>query len=747
MKNKHKRVDSKIYIISFIIITLIFFIVGYTAISEIKSFYYSHMKEDALNLANSYSQNVAKAVESTEVVNELLEEKILVASRTTAQYDGPPSSKLLDQLASSLEVDEINIYNSEGEIIYSNMSEFIGWKAYKGQPVYDFMNSNNISYVEEIRPSAVTGIHYKYGYFRNADGSFVQIGVLADKIHDFLGGFEMQQLLDEMQKVGVAAQISFIDNDFIVIGSTDKQLIGQTITNQEVKAAIVTSEEYIFINVKEKESVYEIFVRVYREGNKIGTLAIVETLEKTDTFIKQITIIGLLVLVILYSLLFYIMISTYKKNSKYIQLAYYDMLTGLPNKQYLMEILSEEIEKKDENKKALLLIYCSNFSVVNLTYGYEYGDELLKELSRIIRRLVDSNNRLFRFSLDTFALYTKNYEKSSDLVSIANKINELCCNSINDTEHYLGGQIGIVAINSKYGNVDRLLQDATISLSHIKNNDSSNYIFFNEVMESRLQREILIEKELRAAIAESDSKRLYLVYQPQVDLKTNRVTCFEALARMRTESLGLISPLEFVEVAEKKQLIVPLGNMILKTACQFIRTLKNEGFGDFKVAVNISGIQLLRNDFIETVLDIIKETGIKESSLELEITESVLLDNYEIINEKLKILRDHKIGIALDDFGTGYSSFSRLSELNIDTVKIDRYFISKITMNNQNELIIGDIISMSHKLGLAVVAEGVELQVQKNYLTENDCDIMQGYLFSKPILEVKSIELLKTNIR
>lgn len=534
MKNKHKRVDSTIYIISFIIITLIFFIVGYTAISEIKSFYYDHMKEDALNLANSYSQNVAKAVESTEVVNELLEEKILVASRTTAQYDGPPSSKLLEQLASSLEVDEINIYNSEGEIIYSNMSEFIGWKAYKGQPVYDFMNSNNISYVEEIRPSAVTGIHYKYGYFRNVDESFVQIGVLADKIHDFLGGFEMQQLLDEMQKVGVAARISFIDNDFIVIGSTDKQLIGQIITNQDAKAAIVASEEYIFINDKEKESVYEIYVRVYREGNKIGTLAIVETLEETDKFINQITIIGLLVLVILYALLFYIMISTYKKNSKYIQLAYYDTLTGLPNKQYLMEILTDEIEKKDESKKALLLIYCSNFSAVNLTYGYEYGDELLKELSRKIRRLVDSNNRLFRFSLDTFALYTKNYEKSSELVSITNKINEICSNSIKNTEQYLGGKIGIVVINSKYGNVDRLLQDATISLSQIKNNDSLNYVFFNEVMESQLQREILIEKELRTAIAQNDSKRLYLVYQPQVDLKTNRVTCFEALARMRT---------------------------------------------------------------------------------------------------------------------------------------------------------------------------------------------------------------------
>lgn len=154
-------------------------------------------------------------------------------------------------------------------------------------------------------------------------------------------------------------------------------------------------------------------------------------------------------------------------------------------------------------------------------------------------------------------------------------------------------------------------------------------------------------------------------------------------------------------------------------------------------------MQLLRDDFTYTIMDVIETAGIKESSLELEITESVLINNYDIINEKLTILRNNNIRISLDDFGTGYSSFSRLSELNVDTLKIDRYFINKIFNQEDREIIIGDIISMAHKLGLAVVAEGVEFQAQKEYLIDNHCDIMQGYLFSKPLSEENAIKLLK----
>lgn len=724
-----------------------FYIISYITIKSIKAYYFNHMKEDSVNFAKSYSQSLSTATQAYDVVNELLQEKLLVASRATALYDGRYSNELLKELASKLEVDEIYSYNPEGEILLSNTGKFIGWKAYVGHPVYNFITSNSISLVEDIRQDTETKIYYKYGYFKTSDGTFFQIGVLADKIHNFLGNFEMQKSLEEMKDVGAVSQISYIDNDFKIKNSTDNELIGQVVANEEAKIAIKENREYGFINKVHGEKQYEVFVPVYFGDSKIGTLVIEQSIEETQAIIRQTTIIGIATIIIIYVTLLYTMIFIYKKNRRLIQLAYYDTLTALPNKQYLKVLLTEEIEKKDENAKALLLINCCNFKIINLTHGYEYGDELLKEMSRKIQGLVDDNKILFRFSADRFVLYVKDYNGTKDLISLTNTISEVFNTpfKVKDAEQNLGVQIGIVEINSKYHNVDRLLKGATISLSYIKNNDTVNYAFFNEEMESKLQREELIEKELRTAILKNDTKKLYLEFQPQVDLKTNKVTCFEALARMRTESLGFVSPLEFIGVAERKQLIVPLGNMILKTACEFIRTLKNEGYKDIKVAVNISGIQLLRDDFTDTVMDIIKATGIEKSNLELEITESILLGNYEIINEKLKTLRENKIAIALDDFGTGYSSFSRITELNIDTLKIDRYFISKIPTKERKELITGDIISMSHKLGLQVVTEGVEVEEQKRYLIENGCDIMQGYLFSKSLIEKDAIELLRTN--
>lgn len=744
-KNKFKKVSVKIFIIPFFIITLIFFIIGYGIISGIKSYYYNHVKEDSINFANSYSHSLSKSAEAYEVLNELLKEKILVAGRTIVSDNMKISNELLEELAGKLEVDRIYSYNSKGEIIHSNNGESIGWKAYEGHPVYNFMKNGGNSLIEEIRQDTETGIYYKYGYFRVSDGRFVQIGVKTDKIYDFLGSYKMQKLLNEMKDSEVVSKIDFIDNKLNIIGSTDSNIIGQKITNSEAKAAILEDRKYSFINDNNEKNEFETFVPVYFERAKIGTLAINKSLEDTDHVVRQVSQVGVILLAIIYASLLHTMISIYKKNKKLVQSAYYDALTDLPNKQYLKEFLNEEINKNKSGNKAILLINCSNFRIFNLTFGIEYGDELLKEMSKNIQNLVDSNNKFFRFSAGRFVLYIENYYDKEDLISIANKVSEIFDNpfKVKDDQQHLSVQIGIVEINNN-DNFDKILKHALISLNHIKDNDSVKYAFFNEVMENKLQREDLIEKELRSIIVENNEKKLYLEFQPQVDLKTNKIVGFEALARMKAESLGFISPMEFIDVAEKKQLIIPLGNLILKTACNFINTIQNQGYNDVKVAVNISGIQLLYKDFTNTVVDIIKETNIEKSNLELEITESVLLDNYDIINEKLRDLRENKIEVALDDFGTGYSSFSRLGELNIDTVKIDKYFIDKILSKDYKEQITGDIISMSHKLGLNVVAEGVEVKEQKDFLINNHCDIMQGYLFSKPLLEEDAIKLLKT---
>lgn len=211
---------------------------------------------------------------------------------------------------------------------------------------------------------------------------------------------------------------------------------------------------------------------------------------------------------------------------------------------------------------------------------------------------------------------------------------------------------------------------------------------------------------------------------------------------MYTKELGQVSPFEFIAIAEEKLLIYDLGNRILLLTIDFMNHLRKQGYEDVGIAVNISGIQLLREEFLESVRHYIKRIDNNNLSLEFEITESVLIDEFDIINEKLEEIKKMGISISLDDFGTGFSSFSRLRELNIDAVKIDKYFIDKISHNNEDNIITADIISMSHKIGLTVVAEGVEEMRQKEYLKEHGCDIIQGYLLSKPLPQNKAIEFL-----
>jgi diguanylate cyclase (GGDEF)-like protein len=739
------KYKSKTFVIPFIIITVFFSIISYFSIYGIENYYYSNMKEDSLKFAKSYSYSLSKSSKAHEVVNELLEDKVMVASRTVSLADEEYSNDMLGKMAEKLEVDEIDYYDSKGELLYSNIPGLVGWKAYEGHPVHDFMMGKQISSIDDIRQDVITGNYYKYGYFKVSADGFVQIGVKAEKMYDFLGSFEMLPLLNEMQDASVADEIFFIDNDFNIVGSTELGMIGQVISDKKIKEAIVESSEYGFVNDNEGIKKYEVFVPVYHEKGKMGTLVIEAPINETVAAIKKVTIIGIGALGIIYVLLFYMMIITYKNNKKLIRLAYYDPLTGLPNKKFLKTMLNKEIEKKDGIKKAIILINCKQFSLINLTYGYEYGDQLLVGLSRRIQEEVGYNNKLFRYSADRFVLYIKNYYGDNELISVSKKISKAFKDPIKvkGSMQHLLAQIGIAEINGKYNNFDSVFKDVSISLNYIRNNNV--IIFFDEEMKRKTYREDLIEKELRMIIDGHDENSFYLEFQPQVDLKTNRVICFEALARLKSKSLGSVSPVEFIEVAERKQIIVPLGNLILKLACDFMTTLKEKGYGNLNVAVNISSIQLLRENFTNTVMDIIRESGINQSRIELEITESVILDNYELVNQKLKILRENNIRIALDDFGTGYSSFSRLRELNIDTVKIDRSFIVNLSIYKNKDLITGDIISMAHKLGAIVVAEGVELQSEKAYLIANNCDIMQGYLFSKPISGSSAIKLLKLN--
>jgi len=286
-----------------------------------------------------------------------------------------------------------------------------------------------------------------------------------------------------------------------------------------------------------------------------------------------------------------------------------------------------------------------------------------------------------------------------------------------------------------------VLKDATVALTACKDLQKP-YSIFNQGMYQRIQREEVLVKELRQAMESTRREDLYLEYQPIVSGETLKILSFEALARMRSKTFGRISPLEFIQVAEKNMLMVELGGYFLDCALDFLEKLQGAGYKDIKVALNISGIQLLQNGFTTMLLEKLDEKDISPHQLELEITESILLENFSLINSKLRRLSLAGVKVALDDFGTGYSSFLRLQELSIDTLKIDRYFIQSLREEDE-ETLTSDMIKMAHRFGLKVVAEGVETAFQRAYLKRFGCDALQGFLFSPSVKEDQALALLE----
>ena len=747
--SKDKELNNRIYIIPIIIVTCTIILIGFLIFNGIKNYYYDRMKEESIRLAKNYSLSLAKAAEAEDIINDLLEAKINTALMIASQ--GEYNNERFKDLAESLDVDEIDYYNAEGVLIISNIDAFFEredglWIIEDVHEIRDFLNSGAESFIGGIREDSISGNNFKYGYLRvGTDGCLIQVGVKAERIDNFLGSFGIQYLLDEIFAEGIALRISFIDNDNLIIGSSNKNYLKKSINDKQVLEVINTDKEHGRVIQLNNEEVYEVFVPVTIGNEKMGTLSIVQSFDETKSLITQVSIFGLLALIIIYLSLIYIIITSYQKNKSLMKLAYFDSLTGLPNLQYMKLFLKKEIANQKD--KALLLINCSDFKIVNMIFGLDFGDEIIKGLSDKIKELSSENIFPFRFSGDRFGLYIQNYYTRENIVTITEEINEIFKQpfKVKNAEQYLDVKVGIMEFTNNYKNVDYLLRDVLIALNDIKSNEKLNYAFFNEDMDNRIKRQEKIERKIRNVLSNNDNKNLYLEYQPLVDLRTNKIVGFEALARLKSETLGDISPVEFIDIAEKKQLIVPLGNLILEIACNFINNIRNRGFKDIRIAVNVSGIQLLRDDFLYDIKRIMNKSNIDESLLELEITESVLLDNFDLINRKLKRLRDYRIKIALDDFGTGYSSFSRLRDLNIDILKIDRYFVNSLSKVGSKKLMTGSIIQMAHKLDLIVVAEGVEDEEQKRYLIENKCDIMQGFLFSKPLSEADTYKILAEN--
>ena len=411
-----------------------------------------------------------------------------------------------------------------------------------------------------------------------------------------------------------------------------------------------------------------------------------------------------------------------------------DALTGLPNRLSLLMRIAQLLPEARRHhwQVAIMFLDLDRFKIINDTLGHQIGDELLREVACRLSKVVRETDFVARLGGDEFVVILPGIHQPSDAALVANKIINSLAIPIEAEGHELhtSPSIGISIFPDDGPDGDTILKNADTAMYHAKAAGRNNYQFFAEAMNEASAERLNIERKLRHALARNE---LHLAYQPQFRADGSRPTGVEALLRWHHPEEGPISPVRFVPVAEETGIIVEIGDWVLRTACREVQAWIDRGLPPLRVAVNVSARQLRRRDFCEMVAGALAESGLPAELLELEITESSVMENPEEAIAILSRLGRMGVSLAVDDFGTGYSSLSYLKRFPIDHLKIDRSFVSDIEQDLNDRAIAFGTIALAHSLGLNVIAEGVETEDQLELLRSNGCDEVQGYLFSKPL--------------
>lgn len=426
------------------------------------------------------------------------------------------------------------------------------------------------------------------------------------------------------------------------------------------------------------------------------------------------------------------------------QLAYVDTLTGLANRILLRDRLEQTLKAVQRNGSHMALLYLDldQFKRINDSLGHDVGDALLMQVADRLRHCVRHQDTVARMGGDEFVILLADIDGMASASSVARKILDAMREPHKLLRHeiIITPSIGITIAPDDSLNADILLQNADLAMYRAKSQGRNNYQFFTEEMNARVLDRLLMENELRQAISNNE---MQLVFQPQMELSSGKLVGVETLVRWQHPEKGLLSPDDFIPVAEETGLIVQLGEWVLINACRQWRNSQQPGKAPIKLAVNLSARQFRDPDLIDMIQRALDITRFQPINLELEITETILMEYLDRAIEVLQHIKALGITVSIDDFGTGYSSLNYLKRLPIDALKIDKSFILDIPNNEDDMEIAAAVIAMAHKLNLKVVAEGVETEAQWAFLKKNQCDIAQGYLVGKPMAAEELIKHIK----
>lgn len=526
---------------------------------------------------------------------------------------------------------------------------------------------------------------------------------------------------DLVAMTNASGQISYINAaGKRLLGASDNDLKGQPISNWVSPEYQGLVSNFFKKMRSEDETLNSEFSLKNSSGERIPCLAILQSHGKDFSAAPYFSIVAKDISEIR------------KAENRLWKMANYDELTGLPNRTYFRDFVDQLIDVDEPTEHALLLIDLDNFKHINDSLGHPVGDKLLIEIANILQIIKPDNASIARLGGDEFAILLQNISDNQ----VVEKFAEVLLNrlsapiSLNDQKIIVTPSIGIAFFPEHGLTPTDILRNADTAMFHAKRKGRNNYQLFEGSMNEYAQWRLAIESDLRRALK---NEELFLAYQPKVDSKTQTVVGAEALVRWNSPDKGFISPADFIPIAEETGLIIQLGDWVLEKACSTMADWLAKGMSIDRISVNLSGRQFMQPDLIGKVVSVLERTGLPNSYLELEITESTIMDDVEHAVHTMNTIKSHGISLSIDDFGTGYSSLNYLKRFPLDTLKIDRSFVVDMCENEVDRNIALSIIELAHNLKMNVVAEGAETADQATLLESMNCDQIQGFYFSKPV--------------
>jgi len=437
-----------------------------------------------------------------------------------------------------------------------------------------------------------------------------------------------------------------------------------------------------------------------------------------------------------------------KANEKILHQARHDLLTGLPNRLFFQDRIEQAMvhSNRTKTKFTLLFLDLDNFKNINDSLGHKVGDALLEKIASKLIEVIREEDTVCRQGGDEFLILINDLHKVKYLHKVISKILRVTNSgfSIDNESIFTSFSIGVAIYPDNGETFDTLLQHADIAMYQAKRSGKNTYNFFDSKMDEKVKRSHLLQSHLSTAIEHNE---LYLAYQPQYDIDKNKIIGIEALLRWKNPQLGQVTPLEFIPIAEECGMIQEIGEFVIRQSCKMLKSLKEKGVNDITLAINISAVQFHRSSFVKNLIETISEIGIKASSIELELTESILIKDSEQSIKTIQELKKFGFKLSIDDFGTGYSSLSYLKRFPADTLKIDCSFVHNIMYDINDLNIIDAIIGLGKTFGMNVVAEGIESQKQLELLKNHKCHIAQGYHLCVPLNESELVQHVEKHIK